>query len=92
MTVADVAALVARLSLAAPVLYVGLCMALDPAGFISFLQQLARTLHGSVQRSRMFYVRQFHPWPVAPSLHRIFRSTGLVLVALAFLHIIGLVN
>jgi hypothetical protein len=96
----DVAALVARVSLAGPVLYVGLSMALGPSGFVATLQKLARFLHEQFQflleRFQLpHYIRNLRlrpPQPASFGVCKALRFTGVWLVLGAFLHIAGFLN
>jgi hypothetical protein len=90
----DVAALATRISLAGPVLYVGLSMALGPSGFVAWLQKLAHFLH---ERSvKAFQLRRFrlrpHFIPATEGTCRALRFTGVWLIIGAFLHIAGFLN
>ena len=90
MTYKDVAALVARISLAGPVLYVGLSMALGPDGFVARLQKLARFLHK--QFSTLLQQHHFRLLPLQPASAgtcKSLRFTGVWLMIGAFLHIAG---
>ena len=89
----DVAALVARISLAGPVLYVGLSMALGPSGFVAWLQKLAHFLH---ERSvKAFQIRHFRlrpPIPATAATCKALRLTGVWLIIGSFLHIAGFLS
>ena len=91
MTYKDVAALVARISLAGPELNVGLSMALGPDGFVAWLQKLARFLH---ERSVAVFQLRRHlrlrpPTPPDTGTCKALRFTGVWLIIGAFLHIAG---
>jgi len=90
----DVAALVARISLAGPVLYVGLSMALGPSGFVATLQKLARFLHEVITEFQIRYFRLRPPrlrppQPASLGVCKSLRFTGIWLTLGAFLHIAG---
>jgi len=88
----DVADLMARISLAGPVLYVGLSMALNPPGFVASLQKLARVLH---ERMSAFYPSDLQlgpPQPASTRLCNALRFTGVWLILGAFLHLAGFLN
>ena len=93
MSSADVAALVARISFAAPVLYAALWMALDPARFVAGLQRLARFLHE--QSPAAFSSRDLElqkPQPASARQRNALRFTGAWLILGAFVHIAGFLN
>jgi hypothetical protein len=93
MSAADVGGLVERLFFSAPLLYVGLVMTIDTAGFERLLQDLSTVLRtfqyrlqGSDWRSRL-EVRRSAMEKLRPQ--RAIRWTGCVIAAFAFLHIVG---
>jgi len=92
----QVEALVARLLFVGPLLYIGLSMAVEPAGFMTFLGMFARALRTFEQRLRGpgWQRWMFDPEPVdvSASGRNAVRITGMAIIAFAVLVGAGLVE
>jgi hypothetical protein len=92
----DVGPLLVRFFLSGPVLYIGLVMALDPAGFLRSLgmasvaiRNFENRLHGREQQE---WWREMEPVPEGGAAHPGLRTVGWFLVATAFLHLAGILG
>jgi hypothetical protein len=93
---ADVAKLILRFLIAGPLLYIGLCMAVDPSGFARTLACFVRELNEFEARLLGYRDRQVWAEPVLDGLSRSarwgFRLGGWAVCAAALVHLIGLVH
>ena len=82
--------LAARVSFSAPLIYIGLVMALDPSGFAAILRRVGYEITTLPQR--MHGLRLHEPvWPECSDVARkSFRITGALLIGVALMHLAGL--
>lgn len=92
----DVGAILVRLCSSVPLLYIGILMAIDPAGFVRFAEVLASVLrtfehrlHGLQWQERLCEPDSAR---LPPRVRNAVRIAGLTLVAVALLPFAGLVN
>jgi hypothetical protein len=90
----DAATFFVRLCLCGPLLYIGLAIAIDPASLGRWAEALARELRTFEQRLKGVQWQEPLPEPglvhCSPTVRNAVRFAGLVLIAFAFLHLVGL--
>jgi hypothetical protein len=94
MTPDDAATLFVRLCVAGPFLYLGLMMAIDPAGPVRSLEALDHALRTFKHRLNGLQwqepLRESGTVYFSPAVRNGVRLAGLVITACAFLHLAGL--
>ncbi len=93
---ADAAEMLGRLCIAAPVIFAGLLLVMDPPRFL----KLVNTVSDSLQRFRDYL--QSSPWedpflgsrevPDSPRTRTVVRCAGLALTMLGLVHLAGMVS
>lgn len=85
-----------RLCYAGPLLYIGLAMALDPAGFVANLGNLEQGIRSFQQNQQGLRGRPPQGATSQPSASRTvnaaFRVAGTALAVIALLHLIGVLS
>jgi hypothetical protein len=88
MTAGDVQAILPRLCLAGPLLYVGLLMIIDPGWFMRLSGLIAYGIRNFEQRCRGLYSQAlFHPHTDSPRLRSGIRLAGVVVSAAAVAYV-----
>jgi len=85
-----------RLCYAGPLLYIGLAMALDPAGFVRLLSNLARGIRSFQQQLQGLRGQPLPgegaPFAVSRGGRMVFQLAGAALALVALLHLMGVVT
>ncbi len=92
----DFGLMLIRLCYAGPLLYIGLAMALDPAGFVAGLgnlEQGIRNFQQSLQSMRREPLAGETATPVVSRFTSVaFRTAGALLAAVSLLHLVGVIT